>query len=227
MVRFARTVAMPTPSAFARWRARLLALAFTSARVQGAVHRSSGNYLRLGPPQFQSGPHLVTRSVHKQRRSAASEGWWGALAGCSNGSPPANDYNTHIKFYGKERGWRCLVSPGRPKHCRKNLAPREGHEPETSRLRATTRELNHQVLPQMPLIGLRQLHHHSVLRCGLRRRRQCGSRRLAPNGWGSTKRRSWRRASSRREQPPLPTLAGFELIAEDVASHDGSLSTFR
>ena len=30
-------------------------------------------------------------------------------------------------------------------------------------------------------------------------------------------------ASSRREQSPLPTLAGFELIAEDVASHDGSL----
>jgi hypothetical protein len=35
------------------------------------------------------------------------------------------------------------------------------------------------------------------------------------------------RASSRREQSPLPTLAGFECIAEDVASHDGSLSTMR
>jgi hypothetical protein len=34
-------------------------------------------------------------------------------------------------------------------------------------------------------------------------------------------------SSSRRERPPLPTLAGFELIAEDVASHDGSLSTLR
>jgi hypothetical protein len=34
-------------------------------------------------------------------------------------------------------------------------------------------------------------------------------------------------ASSRREQPSLPTLAGFEFVAEDVASHDGSLSTFR
>ena len=30
-----------------------------------------------------------------------------------------------------------------------------------------------------------------------------------------------------REQPPLPTLAGFEFVAEDVASHDGSLSTLR
>ena len=35
------------------------------------------------------------------------------------------------------------------------------------------------------------------------------------------------RASSRREQSPLPTLAGFEFITEDVASHDGSLSTMR
>jgi hypothetical protein len=34
-------------------------------------------------------------------------------------------------------------------------------------------------------------------------------------------------ASSRREQSPLPALAGFELIAEDVASHDVSLPTFR
>jgi hypothetical protein len=41
------------------------------------------------------------------------------------------------------------------------------------------------------------------------------------------KRCSQRHASPRLEQPPLPTLAGSERIAEDVASHDGSLSTFR
>ena len=48
------------------------------------------------------------------------------------------------------------------------------------------------------------------------------------DGWGSTtKSRARSGASSRREQSPLPTLAGFEFIAEDVASHDGSLSTLR
>ena len=31
--------------------------------------------------------------------------------------------------------------------------------------------------------------------------------------------------SARREQSPLPALAGFEFIAEDIATHDGSLST--
>ena len=47
---------------------------------------------------------------------------------------------------------------------------------------------------------------------------------------GSTSRRSLcSSASSRGEQPPLPTLAGFEFefVAEDVASQDGSLSTLR
>ena len=47
---------------------------------------------------------------------------------------------------------------------------------------------------------------------------------------GSTSRCSLRSgASSRGEQPPLPTLAGFEFefVAEDVASQDGSLSTLR
>ena len=34
-------------------------------------------------------------------------------------------------------------------------------------------------------------------------------------------------ASSRLEQPPFPTRAGFEFSAEDVASHDGSLSSLR
>jgi hypothetical protein len=44
---------------------------------------------------------------------------------------------------------------------------------------------------------------------------------------GSTSKSSVRSgASSQRQQPPLPTLAGFEFSAEDVASHDGSLSTF-
>jgi len=33
------------------------------------------------------------------------------------------------------------------------------------------------------------------------------------------------RASSRPEQSPFPTLAGFVFVAENVASHDGSLST--
>jgi hypothetical protein len=33
-------------------------------------------------------------------------------------------------------------------------------------------------------------------------------------------------ASSRREQSPLPTLAGFVFVAENIASHDGPLSTF-
>ena len=32
-------------------------------------------------------------------------------------------------------------------------------------------------------------------------------------------------ASSRPEQSPLPTLAGFVFVAENVASHDGPLST--
>src|SRR5271165_3649357 len=34
-------------------------------------------------------------------------------------------------------------------------------------------------------------------------------------------------ASERREYSPLPALAGFEFIADDIATHDGSLSTFR
>src|SRR5271168_4576789 len=58
-------------------------------------------------------------------------------------------------------------------------------------------------------------------------RGQCGSRRLSPRWIGDRLPGSRSGASSRREQPPLPALAGFELIAEDVASHDGSLSTFR
>jgi hypothetical protein len=33
-------------------------------------------------------------------------------------------------------------------------------------------------------------------------------------------------ASSGRDQSPLPTLAGLVFIAENVASHDGPLSTF-
>jgi hypothetical protein len=32
-------------------------------------------------------------------------------------------------------------------------------------------------------------------------------------------------ASSRPEQSPLPMLAGFVFVAENVASHDGPLST--
>src|SRR5271166_1256598 len=50
----------------------------------------------------------------------------------------------------------------------------------------------------------------------------------ASTDWGSTTKSSvCSGASSRREQSPLPTLAGFEFIAEDIASHDGSLSTWR
>ena len=50
----------------------------------------------------------------------------------------------------------------------------------------------------------------------------------ASTDWGSTTKSSVRSgASSRREQPSLPTLAGLEFIVEDVASHDGSLSTSR
>jgi hypothetical protein len=32
---------------------------------------------------------------------------------------------------------------------------------------------------------------------------------------------------ARYQQSPLPALAGFEFIPEDVASHDGSLSRLR
>ena len=49
-----------------------------------------------------------------------------------------------------------------------------------------------------------------------------------PTDLGSTTKSSVRSGvSSRREQPPLPVLAGFEFIAKDVPSDDGSLSTLR
>ena len=51
-------------------------------------------------------------------------------------------------------------------------------------------------------------------------------RSRASTDWGSaTKINGHSGMSSHREQPPLPTLAGFEFIAKDVASHDGSLAT--
>jgi len=51
--------------------------------------------------------------------------------------------------------------------------------------------------------------------------------RLDGSGIDPQEQRGSGASSSRREQPPLPTLAGFEFIAEDVASYDGSLSTLR
>jgi hypothetical protein len=51
-------------------------------------------------------------------------------------------------------------------------------------------------------------------------RGQGGSQRLAAHGAGLGTKSSVRcRASSRADQPPLPTLAGFDFIAEDVAGH--------
>jgi hypothetical protein len=54
---------------------------------------------------------------------------------------------------------------------------------------------------------------------------RCRRERL--DGWGSTTKIGVRSDdSSRPEQSPLPTLAGFAFIDENVASHDGPLSTF-
>jgi len=50
---------------------------------------------------------------------------------------------------------------------------------------------------------------------------------IPPVRAASTKSSAVSGASSHREQPPLPTPAGFEFVAEHVASHDGSLSTLR
>ena len=69
------------------------------------------------------------------------------------------------------------------------------------------------------------MHHRAASRRGRPEstfKGQCGSRRLAaPTDHGSTtksKSRVRTGATSCREQPPLPTLAGFEFIAEYVAS---------
>jgi hypothetical protein len=70
------------------------------------------------------------------------------------------------------------------------------------------------------------LHHQRILAPPIALVRIATAR--ASTDWGSTTKSSgYSGMSSRREQPPLPSLAGFEFIAEDVASHDGSLSTPR
>jgi hypothetical protein len=57
--------------------------------------------------------------------------------------------------------------------------------------------------------------------------RTIAGRRERLDGWGSTTKSGVRSgASSGREQSPLPTRAGFVFIDENVASHDGPLSTF-